>query len=131
MSEIGPVLKWAWRYHSISVEDFDTLDDAVWAAQFASDDGQEALECIEIPAEGRIIPADEVWNLADALGRVRAAESRPMVRVAEVTVTAPNGEFVSTVYEVWANAEAAYASWCGLIGIERVSFRDLRREASQ
>lgn len=131
MSEIGPVLKWAWRYHSLGVEHFDTLDGAVWAAQFASDDGQEALACIEIPAEGRIIPAEEVWNLADVLARALVAESRPRVRVAEITVTAPNGETTSMIYEVWADAEAAYASWRDLIGAERVRFTDLRREASE
>jgi hypothetical protein len=46
MSETA--LKWAWRYGRLQVEAFDSLDDAIAAAGYASDDGQEAIDCVEV-----------------------------------------------------------------------------------
>lgn len=42
------ILKWAWRYSVLQVEEFDQLHEAASAAFAASDYGTEAFECIEI-----------------------------------------------------------------------------------
>lgn len=42
------VLKWAWVYGSLHVEEFDSLDEAVRSAVYAAEAGDESLDYIEV-----------------------------------------------------------------------------------
>lgn len=59
--QTGPWLKWAYRYESLIVDRFDTLDEAQRFAWAAADLGGDTLSCIEGPS-GEIVSADEVWD---------------------------------------------------------------------
>lgn len=60
-----PWLKWSWRHYHPHVEMFDSLDQAVAAACWASEDGDEAYHCIETP-EGGIIDKARMGELMSA-----------------------------------------------------------------
>jgi len=54
MSETrGPWLKWAWRHYVMEVDDFPSFEEAVSAACYMSDAGEESLDCIEGP-DGKV-----------------------------------------------------------------------------
>ena len=42
-------LKWAYRYSTLEVDDFNSLEEAVTAGHYASEAGTEALQCYEGP----------------------------------------------------------------------------------
>ena len=121
------VLKWAWQYHALTVDTFPDLDDALAAAYYAAENGDESLACIEIPGEGRVLSPDEVadlnrWRDEAAMASWRA---RPPL-VARVRLTAPDGR-VSTYssYESTAKAEEDAARFVALLGPGRVSVEPL------
>jgi hypothetical protein len=47
VTDMKPWLKWSWVYGHLSVDSFDTLEDALAAAYYRQDD--ESLECFEGP----------------------------------------------------------------------------------
>lgn len=90
-------VKWAYRYHSLVFDYFDTLDEAVSVAGYASDDGQEVLDCIEVwDNDGhRILSSGEVFRLYEEREKARkAAAPPPKPVVATLFVTSPDGKEV-------------------------------------
>ena len=87
-------VKWAYRYHSLQVDWFDSIDRAVGSAGYESDCGNEALDCIEVWDEDgyrRLLPK-EVWALYNELERSReAATPPPKPVVARLYLTHPDG----------------------------------------
>lgn len=60
------VIKWAWRYRTLDIEVYDSINDAVEAAEGAEDAGVESLDCLEVVYGGvpnRIISAEEVRGM--------------------------------------------------------------------
>lgn len=80
---MSAAIKWSWRHHSLSAEFYDSIEDAVLSAEFASDYGDEALQCIEVIEDdaSRILASDSAEYLAIAEPRRQAEdeeyESRP------------------------------------------------------
>lgn len=91
-------VKWAMRYYHLEVDWFDSLDEAVGVAGYASDDGQEALDCIEVFEDDgsyRRLTDDEVFALYRQREREqRAAAPPPKPVVARLYVTHPDGQRV-------------------------------------
>lgn len=94
------VLKWAWRYHVLDVDEFETYEEARASAGWANDECSEALECIEVWDEQgyRKIDGGDVlddWYAAqDAEDAVRAADRQanpPPPVIARLSLLAPNG----------------------------------------
>lgn len=94
------VIKWAYRYHRLEFDYFDSLKDAVSVASYAADDGQEALDCFEVWDESgyRLIGHDEAHRLirehSDRQCEEDKAKRDQAIYVAELWVTAPDGEEV-------------------------------------
>lgn len=90
-------VKWSYRYHCLNFDYFDSLEDAISSAGYAADDGQEALDCIEVwDDQGhRILSPDEVFGLyAEMEKRREEAAGPPKPVVARLYVTPPEGEEV-------------------------------------
>lgn len=90
-------VKWAYRYHHLEFDYFDSMDEAVSMAGYASDDGQEALDCVEVwDDQGyRKLSADEVFRLYSEMEKRReAAAPPPKPIVGELFVTSPDGKEV-------------------------------------
>lgn len=88
-------IKWAMRYHHLEVHWFDSLDQAVASAGYADDDGQEALDCIEVWDDNghRVLSTEEVWTLWREMEKRReAAAPEPKPVVARLFVTSPGGD---------------------------------------
>ena len=88
-------VKWAHRYHHLEFDYFDSLEDAVSAAGYASDAGEESLDCIEVwDDQGhRILGPGEVFKLYAEMEKRReeaAGPAKPVV--ATMYVTSPDGE---------------------------------------
>ena len=61
---MGKAIKWAWRHFALEADVYDTLDEAIEAAVYASDYGSEALDCIEHEGE-RITEASEQYEAVE------------------------------------------------------------------
>lgn len=91
------VVKWAYRYHRLQFDYFNSLQEAVEAAVWASDAGEEALESFEVWDDTgyRLIPHDEAYRLTEEESSRRyeeyKAKSDQRVFVAELWVKAPDG----------------------------------------
>ena len=107
------VLKWAWVHHALDATIHDSLDDALEAAVYAADCGDESLDCIELfEPEHRIISSDEAWKLAKPIEQRRDDEyaaQRDAVTHA-VRLASPDGKestyFASATSEAEAIAKA-------------------------
>lgn len=116
------VLKWAWVHYSMTVETFDSMDDALLDAYRASCDGAEALKCIENGDE--IVNAGKALDLGQELydsmlEPFRMSEPRPYA----VQLRAPGPEDEWATIE-WAatqeQAEARRDVWKDRVGADRV-----------
>lgn len=93
------VLKWAWRYSVLGVDIYDSLDDAVRAAMWASDAGEEALDCIEvvrIDGTREVLGRDAVYELQRPIEEEREKEykARPTPTVV-LSVQGPSGKWAT------------------------------------
>jgi len=123
-------LKWAHVYGCVEVEEFATLEDAVLAAEYASDAGTESLSCIEGP-DGTV-SADSYRVIVDAereaqRARWKAAEPDKF----RVSVFPPDGV---TKREKWTvldsfvgerEARALFDEMVLVVGADRVRFEEL------
>lgn len=102
------IVKWTWRYHSLECDDyFDTYEQAASAALYASDAGDEALDCIEVWDESgyRKYSADEVFAFAEARRPVWVP-GPPAVAVVEIL--APNNPDRWVNYEGFTDEDDAH-----------------------
>lgn len=67
--QVGRWLTWTWRHFSMTVDDHETLADALSASWWTADAGNGSLECIEGP-DG-VVPAEVVE--ADHAARAEAS----------------------------------------------------------
>lgn len=127
-------IKWAYRHHVLGAESFDTLDQAVAAAYWAAEHGEEALECIEVINDDgtvRVYSRDEVDALTAPLRQQQEERyrARPPI-VAVLDLCAPDGK-TWTPYENFtdmADAEVAAENARQLLGADRVELRPYGRK---
>ncbi len=101
------VLKWAWRYGDLVVDEFESLYPALVAAGYAQDLGGEAIESIEIVHEDgtrQVLGADEI------ISRIATLESsfspaKPVGPVYVLCLKAPDGSWAE--YERFEDVEEA------------------------
>ncbi len=124
------VIKWAYRYGSLQAENFDTLEDAVAAASWASDAGEESLKSFEVFGdEYRLIDEKEAYDLMHAYSdaeyekwRERTKDEPKVTHI--IDVKGPNG-----VWACWQNgyglddASAKASAVAATVGAERVQVR--------
>lgn len=133
MNEQGDVVvavKWAYRYYSLVSEEFGSLDDAIAAAEYASDAGSESLRSIEVfTPEHRVISAGDVWDMVDAHNERERAVATPALRtVAVVHTQGPDGDW--STGDAYSTREAATAEAARLrtfLGEARVRIDPARR----
>ena len=125
------VIKWAYRHGSLDADMYDDLDEALRAAAWASDAGDEALHALEIidGDASRVIEHDEAWKLVGAKQAEMAQEheqryGRYEPPAAVVDLLSPDGKWVpidntKTIDEAVARATELAES----VGVERVSYR--------
>lgn len=109
------VLKWAWRYHVLEVEEYESLDSALRSAQSASDYGTEALDHIEVWENGnhRSLSADECWKLLEPIRRRESEEwaarikDNPVVATVEIETIAKDGRPETARYESYTSMDEA------------------------
>lgn len=103
------VIKWAWRYHALDATFFDSIEDAVLAAEHAADAGEEALDCIEVIESGvsRVLTDDEYHAIVDLIeaSERHATETAPKAIVV-LRLASPNGKDWTT-YQGFADIQAA------------------------
>jgi nucleoside-diphosphate-sugar epimerase len=118
-------LKWAMRYGTPEVEDFDDVDDACLRALYAADAGDESLEGIEVwdgDENHYLIGRDDALRRGQRLEEQRRA-GRPPAKpiVATVRIVAPDGTDVGYEnYESERDAHADANRLRAVIGAERV-----------
>jgi hypothetical protein len=118
------VLKWAWHRFSLEVSQYDSVDEAVDAAGYASDAGDEALDCIEVfDGDGhRVIPGDEALDLAHERSQSRRERNEPAPVVATVRVRHPEkGDAVVLPYTDTGRAQQDYERMVARLGESRVT----------
>lgn len=125
------VLKWAWRYGSLGVDEFETLDEAVGAATYADDYGEEALDCFEVwdDAGHRVIGHEEALRLVHERSDADdAARPKTPLNVAVVRLTSPDGKVATySGYPTTEKAEAAADEFRRLIGADRVKVDPVKK----
>lgn len=124
------VLKWAWRHSHLDADEFDDLDDAVGAAYWGSEYGEEALDCIEVIYDDG---TTEVYDdkAVEALMEPRRKaedekyEARPKATHV-IDIKSPDGRW--TAHEnanSEADAEVKAERLRGFLGSDRVTIRKL------
>lgn len=95
MTEPLYVLKWAHRYGNLEVEDFDSVDEAVRAAAYASGAGEESLVGVEVVYEdGRTEQVEDVWDRIREVDKEHEADIAELPpTVAAVDLKSPGGEW--------------------------------------
>ena len=95
MSEL--VLTWAYRYHSLQVREGDNLASEVRLARGIADNGDEALDCIEVWGDDgtyRRLSRDEVWEMADELEQNDEPPPEPKQITATISLKHPEQGWV-------------------------------------
>jgi hypothetical protein len=105
------VAKWAYRHYHLTVECFDSLNEAVEAAGVAADYGEEALECIELWDEGgyRRIERGEVFRHYEAMEKPEDPEPPPAAARIYITY-----DGLSAFYRAYEDAAEARKDAKGL-----------------
>ena len=119
--DVSKAIKWAWRYHSLGAEVFDTLDEAIRSAIAASDNGDEALQCIE--HDGELIDWDHPLMQAEEDRRDAEYDARPIGPTVAVVEAIPPGEsnwVMLGSFETEENAERYAANLRAIAGADRV-----------
>ncbi len=101
------VLKWAWRHGALVVDEFESLGAALLAAEYAQDEGREAIECIEIVHEDG---TRQVLSAGEVISRIATLESsfspaEPSGPVYVVCLKAPEGSWAE--YDRFEDVEEA------------------------
>lgn len=130
--DMTTIIKWAWRHGAIAAETYETLDDAVSAAHYASEYGEEAVDCIEVVADDGTVTVHDreaVDRLMEPLKRQADEEyrQRPTPTVI-LDLRAPDGS--RSAHESFVEQEKANAAaekWRALLGTERVKLRPYGR----
>lgn len=93
------VLKWAWRYHTLYVDRFDTLDAALRDADSASSEGSESLDHIEVWTENgqEVLSKEEVWGRLSPIQEREYAEWLAEVARVEVSTVGNKGPETATL----------------------------------
>lgn len=122
------VIKWAWRYGVLGAEGYDTVDDAIEAAVWASGAGKESFAAIEV-----VYPDGRTEVLDDVGERMRVVEDREEqerkghpVSTRRIDLRSPSGEWA--LYRDFvdpADAERDAADLAKTFGAERVRVRTL------
>ena len=125
------VIKWAYRYGALTSETFNSLDDAVSAASWASDAGEEALHSFEVidGEASRVIDKAEAFDLVHAYSDAEYAKwcerTKDEPKITHVIdVKGPDG-----VWAFWDNAHSLTEAhgkaleFSGLVGPDRVKIR--------
>jgi hypothetical protein len=118
------VLKWSWVHHVYNVEDYDSYDEAVSSAGWASDYGEEALDCIEVWEDDGTYRKVESREVLDSWydrqkEEEAAAPPRPPV-VAALWVTGPDGKDANySTYNDRAKADADAVRFREHLGADR------------
>lgn len=122
------VIKWAWVHGSLSAWTFDDLDSAVRSAVWASDEGTEAIDSIEvIEPDGTRIVHDKA-AVAALMKPVEDKEyerykAQPIPTVI-LDLRGPDGTWASySSYVDPAKAEAEAADFRARLGADRVALR--------
>lgn len=116
------VLKFAWRHYHLDVDIYDSLPEALKAAKYASDFGNEALERIEQIIDGNVAG---IYLLDDVHRLVPDAPhepSRPLPWRLEISVPV-NGKTHWGEHDRYATEREALAAWGVIaekIGTDRV-----------
>jgi hypothetical protein len=123
------VLKWARRHHSMTVDEFDSLDEALAEAQYASDYGQEALDHIEVWAgDGsvRIVAAEEAWDLLEPKAAQKQAKYEANAKehpvIAQIAITTGKDQAWFGAYTNKVEAQREYNRLHAILG-DRVIMR--------
>jgi hypothetical protein len=122
------IIKWAWRHGSLSSDTFDSLDNALEAAHWASEYGEESVEGIEVIADDGTVTfhdSDAVFALMEPLRRRddAAYDAQPKPTVI-LDLRSPNGTWgVYGSYVEREKADADAARFRRSIGDDRVRLR--------
>lgn len=119
---------WAFQHFRLYVTEHDSLQEAARMSWFASSAGSESLQCIEVPAEGRVYSSDDVYSLWAPLEAAEDAELEARPRnVAKVTVRSLVGDQcgIADVFPTWEAAEAEADRLRSIFG-DRVSVEEVK-----
>jgi cob(I)alamin adenosyltransferase len=95
------VLKWAMRYHALTVEIYGDVDEAVGAAGLAADNGEESLDRIEVLGDdGTVKRTITPEDMDDLLAPKREREYQEYQASVDavthiVEIAGPSGEWAS------------------------------------
>ncbi len=124
------VIKWAYRHGSLTSAEFDTLDEAVASASWASDAGEEALKSFEVFGdEHSLIDEKEAYDLMHAYGDRQYDEWMERTKDAPKATHRIDVKGTDGAWSYWCDtysAEEALAKAADLkamFGDERVSVR--------
>lgn len=107
------VIKWSWHHFVLGAEEFDTFEEAVRAAVYASDAGSESLENIEVAENGESklfdwgspefkAISESIWAEQDSEMRAEFATPRWTVRL-----RSPNDQKTWVYLESFSDKDAA------------------------
>ena len=125
------IIKWSWVLGALHADPYDSIRDAVLAAKWAADNGDEALHCIEIiESDGsRILTTEEYRAIVDPIRKEEseAIRNRPK-DVAVIRLASPDGKNWAH-YEGFtdkAKAQAVAARYSEMLGSSRVKLEPAR-----
>lgn len=121
------VIKWAYRYGVLTPDECDTLDEAVRSAWWAAEDGQEALDSIEVIYEDgtEVLDRKAVNVLTKPIEEAqdKAHEERPTPTVI-LDLRGPDGKWGPySSYVERAKADEDVERFRRLLGADRVRLR--------
>ncbi len=130
-TEDTTVIKWAWRHHVLGADTFDSIRDAVLAAESASDMGDESLDCIEVIENGgaRRLTAEEYDAIVGPIQAEEEARWKALPKsVVALRLASPAGRDWA-FYQGFADrqkAEEEAEHWRQRLGADRVKLESIR-----
>lgn len=119
------VLKWAWRYGVLDVDDFDSIDEAVRSAVWASGASEESFAGIEVVYEdGRteVVDVAEQWRKVEQEEEEERASYPPTK--ARLDLRSQQGQWaLFRTFADAADAERDAAELRDIFGADRVRVR--------